>query len=180
MEVLDDLISCYPNWNATEIDGKMRKELKDRTDLPTLRTVQNYVRENRPSDPTGPWEPTEWAGEDVAPVLDVLKLLRQTGEAYWPTRAEAERVLWVRRIAPAMGLDLVWRFARRYVLYEARKVATERLGWFLAFRPWESSENEDAYFKAVPPDQRVMFPVEGTGSMTGGGGMKAKGEVVHK
>jgi hypothetical protein len=52
-----------------------------------------------------------------------------------------------------------------------------RLAWFLAFRPWESTENKDAYFAAVPPDERVIYPAEASGQIQGGAGLQAVANV---
>jgi hypothetical protein len=182
------LADKYPAWTPKQIydyldarneQGNFKHHVIAEYGLPEIRTVERIVKESRPPDPSGAWVPTKWAGEDVALVLEVLKLLCQTGEAYWPTRAEAERLLWVRRAAPTMDLELAWRFARRYLLYEVQQVSTERLDWYLTFRPWEGTENKDAYFKAVPQEQRAMYPVEATASITVRGSINATG-VVNK
>jgi hypothetical protein len=167
MKLLDDLIADNPGWNATEIDKKMRTALSDRNDLPTLRTVQSYVKENRPHDPTGPWEPTEWSGEDVSLVLELVKYLGETEQLIWPTRREADHILWIKQTAPTLPLELTWRLTHRRIIHEAQQLPAQRIGWYLAFKPWQNGVNKDLYFKMVPERERIMYPIEARGTLRG-------------
>jgi hypothetical protein len=184
--LIEELAHDNPTWTPSQIHKELTELGDDKRpkypeiakyDVPDPRTVQSIVKLNRPPDPSGPWEHTHSPGEDVVPVLEVIKHLRETSEAYWPTQAEAEHIVWVKRTAPTMPAALVWQVARRYMVYEARQVQPMRLAWFLAFRPWESAENKDAYFAAVPPDERVIYPVEASGQIQGGAGLQAVANV---
>ena len=150
-EFIDNCMAEPPNWNATDIYAAMQDELKDRKDLPTLRTVQSYVRANRPSDLSGVWVPTDWPGEDAATVLDslVCEMHMLQAEIPWPTIREAELILWVRKAAPSLPAERAPNLARYYLIYEARKESTARLDWTLAHGLWQSDLQLAAYKHAV-------------------------------
>jgi hypothetical protein len=179
-ELTDDFPSLTPSQIYKEMDAqgedgsKKYKEIAD-YGLPDKRTVQSIVKQRRPPDPSGPWEPTEWgSGEDVVLVLDVIKHLGESSELIWPTRTEAERIRWIKQIAQTLPPTLAWRLTRRYLIYEAQQISTKRLAWYLAFRPWESEANKELYFKMVPESEWVMYPIEASGTAKGGGRISAE------
>jgi hypothetical protein len=142
IKVLDGLISERPNWNATQIYEEMGRQINSREDpplIPTLRTVQSYVRANRPTDPSGPWVPTDWPGEDAAVVLKALACEMHDfvqAQVPWPTVREAELILWVTKVAPDLPASRAPRVARFYLIYEARKESTQVLDWALIHKAW--------------------------------------------
>jgi hypothetical protein len=142
IKALDTIISERPNWNATQIYEEMGRQINSRQDpppIPTLRTVQSYVRTNRPTDSSGAWVPTDWPGEDAAKVLEALACemhdFTET-KVPWPTAREAELILWVRKVIPDLPAERAPRIARFYLIYEARKENTQVLDWALVHRVW--------------------------------------------
>lgn len=160
-ESIREIAVKHPTWNSRQILDALGSEFEH---TPDIRTVQRIVKADRPPDPSGSWRTTEWPGEDVKLVLEVLKYLWEIGEAYQLTQTEAENILWVRQAAPTLPADLAWQLAKRYVLYNVKEIPTLPLDLYLAFRPWESSENQGAYFDAVPEPQRVMYVIEASGT----------------
>ena len=175
--LVEDLASDHPSLAPKQIydcvvarkeDGAYEHSEVQQYGEPGLRTVEDIVKKARPPDPSGPWEPTEWEnGEDVALVLKVIKYLGENSELTWPTRVEAERILWVRETAPSLPLELVWRLTRRYIVYGSQQLPTKRLAWYLAFKPWESEANKEVYFKVVPDQEQVMYTIDASGSLRG-------------
>jgi hypothetical protein len=175
-KLIEDMATDYPTWSPKQIfdqlTSKNREGVYKYPEVaewePHIRTVQQIIKRVRPSDPSGAWEPTEWEnGGDVGLVLEVIKYLGENGELIWPTQAEAERILWIRQTAPTLTLELVWRLTRRYIIYKAQQLPTKRLAWYLAFKPWQSDANIELYFKMVPEQERVMYPVEASGTLRG-------------
>ncbi|MDA1270555.1 MAG: hypothetical protein O3A93_04765 [Chloroflexi bacterium] len=166
MDVLDDLIADHPGWNATEIYQEMERQIKSKENpppIPTLRTVQSYVANSRPLDPTGRWVPTEWPGEDAALVLEALGAEQKwAGGGQWPTLRDAVRFLWVRKAAPTLPPFAVGSIARRYLLHEARGESTESLDYILAYRIWESSDAFDHYLNAIDQELVPFYYQPGT------------------
>jgi hypothetical protein len=176
LSLIENMATDFPTWSPKqiydELTSRNREGVFKHPEVeewePELRTVQKIIKRARPADPSGTCEPTEWEnGEDVALVLEVIKYLVGNGELIWPTRAEAQRILWIRQTAPTLLLELVWRLTRRYIIYESQQLPTKRLAWYLAFKPWESDANKELYFKMVPGQERVMHSVEGSGTLRG-------------
>ena len=146
---------------------------------PEIRTVQKIVKESRPPDPSGAWMPTEWHGEDIPPVLEIIKYLRQRGAAFWPTVAEAERILWVKRAAPTLPIEDVWRIMRRYMAHEPKQRSTEYLAVYLAFQSWKGPEAEKEYFAAVPEGERYYPDAQGSVTVGAVGTIQVQGRGFH-
>ena len=174
---IEEKATDYPSWSPKQIYEELISQDKEgnykhqETGVegwqPEPRTVQKIVKRVRLTDSSGPWEPVEWeSGGDVSVALEVMKHLGENGELIWPTNAEAERILWIRQTAPTLPLELVWRLTRRYMIYEAQQLPTKRLAWYLTFKPWQSDANKELYFKVIPEADRVMYPIEASGTLT--------------
>jgi hypothetical protein len=183
-DLVERVADEHPQWSAAQIfrhlcerndDGAHKHPEVAKYGEPGEKSVQEIVRTSRPPDSSAPWEPTGWeSGEDVSLVLEVIKHLGENDALIWPTLAEAERILWIRQTAPRLSLELAWRLTRRYIIYEAQQLPLKRLAWYLAFKPWESDANKELYFKMVPEQERVMYPVEASGIFRGGGRISVK------
>jgi hypothetical protein len=167
--LIEGLADKHPTWSPKQIyddlgewnaEGEYKYSVVRKYGLPEIRTAERIVKDSRPPDPSGAWAPTEWSGEDAALVLEVLKYLRQMGQGVWLTQAEADRILWVRRVAPTLPIGDVWRIMRRYMAREAKQQPTEYLVLYLAFKSWNGPDEEGAYFAAVPENERYMPNVE--------------------
>jgi hypothetical protein len=166
-------------YSTNEIADILSGEYPDRSIQ--LRTIQNYVKLLR--DNGLPWDRTAMDGDDVRRVLDVLaEVIRITNRRKCTFSADdAEWVAWVARAAPGLSLYRTWVLASLYLAEErSKKPDMAPLDAFLAFQPWENKENEHAYFKAVPPEERITFVIDAAGSITSSAEMKARGEVIHK
>jgi hypothetical protein len=152
-DVLDELLSKRPHWNATNIYEEMITILKDSQEqLPTLRSVQNYVKYNRSSDSSGVWVPTDWPGDDASLVMDSLAYERhisQISEIAWPTVDEAIQILWIRKFAPTYPPEWTPTLARYFLLYKARNESPEPLYWLLVYQTWQGGKNLEAYQDAI-------------------------------
>jgi hypothetical protein len=162
-DYLDNLISLHPDWKATEVYEKL-KEDHHNTDIPSLRTVQYYVQENRPVSAPSPWVPAHWPGPDAAQIITVLKFLRQANLLHWPTEQEARKLHWLLTGWPDLPLEIAWRLAGLYTRYEIRSLSTERFDIYLSFAPWRSAEDEQLYLELVPEAQRTIYPRETGGT----------------
>jgi hypothetical protein len=182
--LIERLADKYPTWTPKQIydelgalndEGEAKYPAVREHELPEIRTVQRIVKKSRPPDPSGAWMPTEWPGEDIPPVLEIIKYLRQRGDAIWPTLAEAKRILWVRRAAPTLPFGYAWNIIRRYVAHEATQQSVEYLSVYLAFKSWEGPEAEKEYFAAVPERERYVPDVRGTTSVGAVGAIQITG-----
>ena len=138
-------------WNAPKIDRVLGgTSFADR--MPDLRTLQRYVQRVRQrSGPDEPWQRTEMAGDDARLVLETLgAIIRDTGEGWTFTRAQAKWVLWVRQVVPDLDPMNAWLAALHYLARE-RSSAPDyvNLDAFLAFAPWRSEKARSAYDDAV-------------------------------
>ena len=155
MEHLDNLIMLHPSWNATEIHRQLEKdidqevnpELKGLSSI-GLRTTQSYVRASRPLDTSGEWVPTDCSGEDAGLLLQSLAEAHYLSEEiHWPTKREAERILWVRRAAPTLPPLIAWALTRFILMREDRGESTRPLEMFLGYRCWASDQLWDMYLQ---------------------------------
>ena len=106
--------------------------------VPTLRTIQRYVRALSAPDLSGQWSPFEGDPEDVAAVLPVLAavLEKTEGRTQQLTREEAAQVARVCRAAPDIPPWEAYGLARAAVVAKWTKASTEGLDHYLALAPW--------------------------------------------
>jgi hypothetical protein len=138
------------DWTPAQIERELRtnKEYKELVPLlPSLRTIQTIVKENRPGDESGPWSIADAEADEGLLVLPVVAAaaIKTAGERRGVTRAEARCIQTIRRVAPDLDLWAVYRLARLYLLREARREATDDLDLYLAFAPWSSPEAAKLY-----------------------------------
>jgi hypothetical protein len=151
--LLDELLTERPHWNATNIYEEMLSRLKDSPEeSPTLRSVQNYVKYNRTSDTSGVWVPTDWPGDDASIVMGCLAFEREIYRAPdipWPTVDEATQMLWIHKFAPTYPPEMVPTLARYFLLYRARNESTEPLYWALIYQTWVEGKPLEAYHNSI-------------------------------
>ena len=155
MERLDELILLYQAWTATEIHKQLEKDINQGLkpelkglSLISLRTTQSYVKASRPLDTSGEWVPTDCSGEDAGLLLQSLAEAHYVlEETHWPTKREAERILWVRRAAPTLPPLIAWALTRFILMREDRGESTRALEMFLGFRCWASDDLWDMYLQ---------------------------------
>ena len=141
-------------------------------DVPSVRTVQNIVREYTPRQPSDPWSLTDAQGDEAELVMPILQeVIEYTeGRVCQLTSAEAEWIAAIRRIEREPypnGLSFwdIYLLAREYVLLKERGEPTTGVDAYLAFAPWRSLEAAFRYREAlakgrIPP--RLIPGVERT------------------
>lgn len=136
-------------WTPPEIREALRGIPQFNGRVPTLRTVQRIAKEFVPSDESGPWTFNEADPDDAALVLPVLAevIERTKGHRTEMTRAVAEKVARIRRVAPDLHLWVAYSLAVAYLAKEGTK--TDDLDAFLAFAPWRGDENMKRHQHAV-------------------------------
>ena len=115
-------------WSATNIYRELQKS--GPPDLPTLRTVQNLVRDVVRRDKSGPWSVADkgkdgnflYTPEDTRIILDVLA---------------------------DITLHTIWDLVRSYMKAESKGESTEALDGYLAFQPWKSENRRQDYRTAL-------------------------------
>lgn len=126
------------------------------TEIPSLRTVQNIVADLRPPKASDPWSLADADTDEAALVMPVWREVVEytQGEVSHLTKAEAEWIVKIRRVAPEpypKGLSFwhIYLLAREYVLLTDRKKPTTGPDTYLAYAPWETLEAALRYEEAV-------------------------------
>ena len=139
--------------SAAEIERKMQTEdqFVGKAALPSLRTIRRVVSEVRVEDSSGRWGITESEGGDARLILDVLAavIMATDGKKCSFTTTEANWVLKLRKAAPDAHPYGVWLLAREYMRAQAKRLDTEALDHYLAFKPWVSANRWGNYSAAV-------------------------------
>jgi hypothetical protein len=141
------IVKELPN-TLSEIAKKQRwKSWK----APSKRTIQRIVRKAKPPDPSGTWTLDDFSPEEARVVLDFLgeAIFETEGRIDHLTRAEAQRILRLRSVAPTLDFLSTVRLANEYFSRQDRGVHTKDLDGFVAFAPWRSQYSAAAYFLAV-------------------------------
>jgi hypothetical protein len=139
------------DWGATQIHKHLERQPDFRGRVPTPRTIQRRVSELTPRDSTGAWRAQEADPDNARLVLDVVAavVVETMGEKTQFTKAEADRVLWVRKTAPSISPWEAWLIARLYMARDSGGEETTDLDSVLAFEPWQESRRGRQYFEAV-------------------------------
>ncbi len=131
--------------------------------VPSLRTIQEVMRQHSPPDPSGPWSVADALDDDAALVLPVLAAIaeRTSGRRSSFTRREAELIAKIRRAAPDLDLIAAFAYAREYMLCKERGVSTDDLDIGLAFSPWKDASAVKRFVQAVGEDvaKEVFFAI---------------------
>lgn len=122
-----------------------------RWDLPTLRTVQRYLRQIRRGDADEPWSLSVFDGPESTVVLEALRELinMSNGRISNISNRVARWLVSIHSVAPDLGPWTGYRMARMYRNREDQGLKAADLDQFLAFGPWRSDDAEASYEKAV-------------------------------
>jgi hypothetical protein len=125
-------------------------------DIPSLRTVQNIVADLKSPKKSDPWSLADAGTDEAALVMPVWREVVEytQGKVSHLTKAEAEWIVKIRRVAPELwpdGLSFwhIYLLAREYVLLTDLKKPTTGPDAYLAFAPWESGKAPFVYEEAV-------------------------------
>ena len=154
LEVLEEIAHLAEKGvNAAQITRRLELDARFADGrLPAERTVQDIVRGlAAPRDESGRWTFNEADPDDAALILPVLAAVIQEteGRRTYFTRAQAEFIGRIRRLAPELDGFRVYRLARLYLFFEARGEPARDVEAFLAFAPWRSEEQREAYQRAL-------------------------------
>lgn len=145
---------------GTEVHRRLQDDQRYTARLPSLRTVQDIIRQHTPRATSAAWvladvdEPTDMTdtGPDEIPfVMDVLAavIAITSGRQNTISLAEVKWVVKLHRAAPDLPRWGVYRLARRYLLCQERNEFTADLDAFLAFAPWRSQKRWELYLRGV-------------------------------
>jgi hypothetical protein len=142
-------------WSAAEIERELNRLVEsgslvlDR--VPTLRTVERWVKDVRPNHSSGRWRLDVSDGEDAAFLLAVRVAVMDVTDGRVRDLSVAS-VAWLRvilAVAPDLEPTAAYRLARLYQSRVERKQDTGNLDAWLAFGPWRSPQAAAAYERAV-------------------------------
>ncbi len=133
------------------VEAIARRDGWDSWQVPSRRTIQRIFRRTKPSDSSGAWRIEDSPPDDARVLLDFLaELITSTeGRIAGITRREADWILRLRRLGPPVATAETLHLARHYATLRELGKSTADLDTFLAFAPWLSSENLEAYFAAI-------------------------------
>ena len=120
--------------------------------VPSLRQIQRLKAKWSPSDPSAPWSLTDGDEEsDPALVLPVLAVVisETKGRKTRLTKAEAQSITRIRRIAPDCDPWDAYVFARLYLLKEQADIPSVDIDAYLAYAPWRGKQEAQAYGQAL-------------------------------
>jgi len=120
-------------YDGLTTDSAFWARLHPNTPRPSLRTVQDIVREFRPPDPSSKWSVAEAEGDEARLVLPVMVqiALRSKQRRLHVTNGEADWIIRVRRAVPELDPWRVYQLARMYMVMQARKQPTDTLDLLL-------------------------------------------------
>lgn len=106
--------------NAAGIREKLRAEFGE--DVPSERTLRDWLHECRPDDRSGPWTLEDAEANDAREILDVLGAAAVASSDYRRslTKDEARLALNIRRAAPSLPPFAVWSLVRLFLLRQSR------------------------------------------------------------
>ena len=138
-------------WGPTQIYTYLRDNINPPYKAPSLRTIQDIVREKSGPDPSGRWALNDADPDEATLILPALAdVIQETeGRRAYLTRAQAELIGRIRRVAPELNGWAVYRLARLYLFREGRGEPPSDIEGFLAFAPWRSQKQRDAYQRAL-------------------------------
>ena len=148
-EAQDLIRECVAkSWTPKQIHEVLGERFTG-SEVPSLRTVQRYVRDHAP-DESGRWGVGDSSGEDAAAILESLAAVAEKsgGRRTTLTKLEADWIARLRTIAPERDPWDTYIDARRYISRQARGDSTEDLDLRYAFRPWRS-KSDAARFDAT-------------------------------
>lgn len=152
LDVLEKIeVLALQKATPSQIYRHMEKDNRYQGRVPTIRTIQRIVSSKKVTDPSGPWTIEDFAGEDSGLILEVLEnqILITEGRVRNFSKAEANLILKIRKIAPGLHVFRVYLLAQYYRIRKENGESTEPLDAYLAFKPWRSEEAWEKYDEAV-------------------------------
>ncbi len=121
------------------------------SDVPSQKTIQRYVGEHAPLDPSEPWSPLQSDASSVRLILPVLaEVISATrGRRRQLTVDEARTIAQVRRMAPGLELWRCYLAARAYLARLRVGESVEDLDAYFAFGGWGPGRGLRSYQHAV-------------------------------
>lgn len=133
--------ALIPNVNAAGIQRTLESDERFRARVPSIRSVQDIVRELSVTDASGAWTLSDATEDEASLVLPVLRALLIDGTG--PARVSKDEAKWVVRVQraksglPAMGIYLL---ARMYLIRDRNHETVDDLDKLLALQPWAASD----------------------------------------
>jgi hypothetical protein len=129
--------------DRTRTAADIYRELERRPDfqgrLPSERTIEREVGRVRAMEGGAEyWTATDYSGVDARLVLDVLDAVIKEleGRVVWFTKAQAQRILHIARVAPGLKPGAVLQAALLRITFDLGKWDTRPFDIFLAMAPW--------------------------------------------
>jgi hypothetical protein len=138
-------------WTPAQIRRWLAKEPMYEGRLPTLRTVERIVRDVTPRDDSEDWSLGDTDIDNDGQVLYLIRetILRTSGTVSWFSKALADWVFRVERVAPGLRSHAIYYLATSYLRAKQTDSPAREYDAFLAFRPWETSSALQRYEKAI-------------------------------
>jgi hypothetical protein len=180
-KTLDHLQQNFPGRVDFSVDTVRRliNDLKKRHDAPAQRHLAAGFEWHRMEEYRLPWEASQF----------LLEMQAWCEETYVPHAFTVHEAQWcwrVRLAAPDLGFEDTWKQAQDFV-YEERHhdllgepLDVADLQAYLAHGEWRSEDHRNRYRRAVKEGRIPAKKNRASGALTGGGSMKARGEVIHK
>ena len=157
---------------GAEIHRALEREIEDKSRVPSVRSVQNIMREFE-FDDSGDWDVSQDDPEVSLPtVLETLVWMIEwsKGRRTSLTRGEAKWLTRIERASPGMPPLLRLTFARAYIERTARSQSSEDLDTALAYEAWKDEAHWKDYLRVLdrgwvqlPPPyllQRVLYAAQ--------------------
>ena len=142
----------HREWSPPQIHKELKRQERFSERVPSLRQIQRLKAKLSASAPSSPWSLMDGNGEaDSVLVLPVLAaVIEETkGRKTGLTKAEAESITRIRRVAPDCDHWYAYVLARLYLLREQAKMPSADIEAYLAFAPWRGTQEAQAYQQAL-------------------------------
>lgn len=138
-----------PDIGPRKVSERVREEFPDR-DLPGYRSYQRMLATFGKGDTSPPWTFPSESIEDDRLVLETLAAIIYSthGQKLSLSMEEADRIAWVRKMAPGLDPWPAWIVAKWYIIRHRQHEDTKDLDHYLAFTPWKSREHQQRYEEA--------------------------------
>lgn len=151
LDFITDLAVNRKDKSPAEIyrDMLRQDEFKDR--CPKKRTVERIVAELRAKDESPTWSIGDSDPEDAKLVLASLEHIvsNSFGRATTVSKAEAEWIIRIQKIAPDLSQFRAQVLAHLYRIRKSKKASTAELELYLALAPWRDREKLEKYMELV-------------------------------
>lgn len=147
--------------SAAKIHREILSDFGDTNDTPSVRTVQDIVRDVRSEEPFERWSVASSSPEDAALILPVYAAVTDRFIEEYPSLGvrDAEWVVRIRKVVPDLPAFAVYEVAFSYGIRRRRDLKTDDLDSLLAFAPWRGPNAFDLYSDvARHPPAGIGFP----------------------